>query len=474
MTLEELYNNPILFTDAYNLSHQKLKINTDWEVSHLYNRKRGMILYGFNEIVLKLFSKPLTWEMISDASKYFKSKNLEWTSKEIFEQVVSDFDGYPPIKIDAVPDGTYLPKNTPFAQISNSVEGFGELVTWWEGYFLHCHYASGCATEALNLRRYLEQNNLNKYKFHSFAWRSYNSMEDAYWGSTAWNLFLFGTDDMMSLIHTPDAPVTSIPALAHKVVQQFDTEKQCYIHAIDVMNKGGKLSMVIDTYNPDKFINKFQKDVMKYAMEKNVGIVFRPDSGNVFDQAVKLLGNIEYLKDINMNNYNQFNVIIGEEMDALKCIEYDTKFKDHGFDINKIVYGIGGGYHEHLTRKYMGFAQKTAYSNGKPRMKTSADIMKTSLPGMVTLKRAGNTIICEPKEFITIEQKSKTINEIYETIYLNNEFKFNGRVKQNWDNIKARVDQLDHNKPLQEFIVYSKEMLAVINKTVKSLETVSL
>jgi nicotinic acid phosphoribosyltransferase len=478
MTLKELYNNKILFTDAYNLSHQRLKINTDWEVSHVYNRTRPMILYGFNEIVNTLFSKPITAENITEAEILFERHGLDWTSKYIFEDVVNKFSGYPPLKIDALPDGTYVPRNTPFAQISNSVEGFGELVTWFESVLLHCQFPSGCATKAFHMRRYLEQNNLNRYKFHSFASRSYNSMEDSYWGSSAWNLFLFGTDDCMSFIHT-NAPVTSIAALAHKVVQQFDNELECYIHAIDVMKEGKALSMVIDTYDPYRFIEKYQQILVDRAIYRNVALVFRPDSGKVFDQAVSIMNNLNYLKEmIDMNSYNKFNIIIGEGMTPEKCIEYDKGFKKLGFDVNKFFYGIGGGFHRDVDRDYTGIAEKTAYSNGKPRMKTSADAMKISLPGMVQLELINNNVVCSPKEFMYVEQKSRTPSDtgtnknMYQTVYLNNEFGINSLFIETWDDIYNRVNQLDFTAPLQEEIIYSPEMTQVINRTKEYIKTV--
>ena len=55
--LKDIAFNPIMLTDCYNLSHQELKVNTDWEVSHLYNRAKGMILYGIKERVKEFFDK---------------------------------------------------------------------------------------------------------------------------------------------------------------------------------------------------------------------------------------------------------------------------------------------------------------------------------------------------------------------------------------------------------------------------------
>ena len=61
-----------MLTDSYNLSHQMLKQNTDWEVSNIINRNRnnlgGMILYGFEETVRNLFSRKISQEDVNKAS----------------------------------------------------------------------------------------------------------------------------------------------------------------------------------------------------------------------------------------------------------------------------------------------------------------------------------------------------------------------------------------------------------------------
>src|SRR5206468_12259697 len=157
--LSQLRRNPLVLTDAYNLSHQDLKCNTDWEVSHMYNRAEGMILYGFSEIVNEVLSIQITHEMIDEANESAKRMNLNFPDK-VFRRVVDELNGYVPLNVEALPEGTWCPKGTPFAQISNTVEGFGELVTWWEPIFMMAYFPSACATEAFNMRKYLvaEQN----------------------------------------------------------------------------------------------------------------------------------------------------------------------------------------------------------------------------------------------------------------------------------------------------------------------------
>ena len=52
------------------------------------------------------------------------------------------------LKVEALPDGSWVPRGTPFAQISNVVKGFGELVTGWEPLLLHPWFASSCNTSS--------------------------------------------------------------------------------------------------------------------------------------------------------------------------------------------------------------------------------------------------------------------------------------------------------------------------------------
>lgn len=157
MSVRNLRKNPLLLTDAYNLSHQGMKINTDWEVSHIYNRKSGQILFGFHEAISTFLDDiKVTEDMIREAVEVSNRIGMVFPV-DLWRRVVLECDGRPPLKVEALPEGTYCPAGTPFAQVSNTVEGFGELVTYWEAIFLHCHFSSSCATEAWKMRKYLDK-----------------------------------------------------------------------------------------------------------------------------------------------------------------------------------------------------------------------------------------------------------------------------------------------------------------------------
>jgi nicotinamide phosphoribosyltransferase len=365
--------NPVLLTDCYNLCHQAFKVNTDWEVSHIYNRNAPMILYGLNKIIANVFDNMrITTDHVGEAERYANEMNL-WFPSELFYSIVDDLDGYMPVMIQAIPDGNWVPRGTPFCQIRNTVVGFGECVTWWEAMLMHAWFPSACATEAFHMRRYLDSKKLSANRFHSFGFRGHRSLEDAYWAGTAWNLFLPGTDDFHTKKYTT-ADISSIPALAHKVVEQFDNELECYFRAIDLTAIHGKkyVSIVIDTFDTDNFIENYAEPIAKYAAAKGVKPVFRPDSGNKLEQTIAILRKC--------NKWNPI-FIIGEEMNFEKAKEYDKFLEAHNIRLQNMNYGIGGGFYNHLTRDTLGWAMKTAYSNGKNRMKFSAN--KQSIPGKV-------------------------------------------------------------------------------------------
>ena len=144
-----------------------------------------MILYGFNETVNHILNRQIDVGMVMEAEELAHKMGMKFPT-EMWMNCVDRMKGYIPLKVEALPDGTYVPKGTPFAQITNTEEGFGELVTWWEGIFLHTSFPSACATRAYEMRKYLDDNHLPKHRLHSFGFRGHRSPQDAYWATTAW------------------------------------------------------------------------------------------------------------------------------------------------------------------------------------------------------------------------------------------------------------------------------------------------
>jgi nicotinamide phosphoribosyltransferase len=80
-----------------------------------------------------------------------------------------------------------------------------------------------------------------------------------------------------------------------------------------------------------------------------------------------------------------------------------------------VNYGIGAGFYKHIERDTLGWAMKTAFSNGKPRMKFSEDPLKRSTPGRIGIYRddKGHLVV----EEADVLEKHPELNNLFETIY---------------------------------------------------------
>lgn len=451
--LRDINSNPIMFTDSYNTSHEELKINTDWEVSHIYNRAKGMFLHGFIEnIVEKVLSVTYTKDMVEKAFKNAKAMNIVFP-KEMWMRVVNECDGRLPLMVECLPEGTWCPTGTPYAQVRNTIKGFGELVTWFEAPLLH-YFPSACLTRVYDMRKYLEDKGLPLNRFHSFGLRGHKSLEDAYWAGTAWSMMLPGTDDFHIRQHLPEGiNMGSISALAHKVTQQYDDEYACFINAIDKASENGTniVALVIDTYSAKNVIKNWVIKLAKYAKEKGVFIVFRPDSGDLFEQVAEIHS---LLKAYGL--LNNAAVIAGEGMSLEKIIKFDIQLEEYGIPLAFVSYGIGAGFYKDIERDTHGQAMKTAFSNGAPRMKlVGGDEFKMSIPNVVHLIHDING------NLVVMDGESTLVRSVYEVIYNCDEKELYCH-KPNERDFTKTVDRVFRQNTGQEKIILSDETKALI------------
>lgn len=391
-----------------------------------------MVLYGFNETVLKVLNRRIYEDDIEQASEMADKMGVGPFPSDMLFQIAKDFKGRIPLEVKALPDGMWVPKGTPFAWIRNTEPGFGEMVSLYEAVFLHASFPSGCATRAAEMKQYLVKNQCPISRFHSFGFRGHNSMENAYWASTAWNLFLTGTDDFMSKLHTPKAQISSIPATAHKTIQSFDNELEAYRYSIQAAHDNGHkiVAIVIDTFDAERFITTYMDDCAEFAKSRGVHVVFRPDSGNVLGQAIRI-----HNRAVN-KRYTNVSVIIGEGMTFDKIKEYDAQLIRHAVPLPFVSYGIGAGFYKDIDRDYLGWAMKTARVNGRDVMKFSNDPIKQSIPGEVSLTYmvGGNLCVSQPT----------SVGDLYQTIYAYNERSKRPEFNvQRWDDIYERCKTVE-------------------------------
>ena len=224
----------------------------------------------------------------------------------------------------------------------------------------------------------------------SFGFRGHRSLEDAMWAGSAWALFLESSDDLHIAYHRREAKLSSIPALAHKVVSQYDEENDSFYRAIDYAHEIGapRVALVIDTYDVYRVINHMTVSLAKYAKERGVHIALRPDSSDTWKQTVDIYD------IVNENELDNVSVVIGDSLSLETAKEADKYFLKNNVPLTFVSYGIGAGFYKHIERDTLGYAQKTAYSNSAARMKFSGDALKRSIPGRIAVYKTEKSELC--------------------------------------------------------------------------------
>jgi nicotinamide phosphoribosyltransferase len=95
------------------------------------------------------------------------------------------------------------------------------------------------------------------------------------------------------------------------------------------------------------------------------------------------------------------------------AMSMDKKFEIMGVPLNFISYGIGAGFYKDIERDTLGWAMKTGYSNGAPRMKVvKSDPFKQSIPGIIDLLYDEDDLLT-----IYLERDDNADDSVYEGIY---------------------------------------------------------
>jgi nicotinamide phosphoribosyltransferase len=386
--VETLRDDIIKFTDGYNLGHGFMKPNNKFGISHGYNRTRGGILFGGAENAASILRRKIDGDQVERAEHKFRTRyQMNW-DKGMWMSIVDDLNGYVPMKLEMLPEGIWAPAGTPIFQVRNTEEGYEEINTWFECVYMWNSFATGVASRAFEIWKYQQEKKAQygyddsfDMRVHDFSLRGHRSPEDMYWASKAFQLFFIGTDVVPVLWYTPDdIPATSIPAQGHKVVQPFDNEYEAYIKSIDyAASDKGITALVIDTYNPWRFINEYLPTLGEYAKSKGVHIVDRPDSGKTLEQAIRIYEVAE------RHHFTNVSVIIGEGQSLAVMKSQDIELENRGVPLKFVFNGLGSGLYNDIDRDYMGFSMKTAYSNDADRMKFSTEF-KRSIPGEVRVE----------------------------------------------------------------------------------------
>ena len=379
--------NLILNTDSYKASHY---LQYPPQTSHVscYIESRGgdydqLVFFGLQAFLKEYLTKPVTQEDIDQAEEIITAHSLPF-NRQGWEYILQQHNGYLPLAIEAIPEGTVIPTKNVLLQIVNTDPECFWLPSYIETALLRgIWYPTTVATVSWQVKQIIAKalektaDNLDSlpFKLHDFGARGASSYETSALGSTAHLINFLGTDTLAGIVAARkyyQEPLAgfSIPAAEHSTIISWGAEREvdAYKNMLQQFAGSGKLVAVVsDSYNLWHAITEIWGNQLKEQVINNGGtIVIRPDSGNPVDivcQTIEMLmQKFGYL--VNSKGYRQLpdylRVIQGDGI-SLHSIKLILKaMETKRLSAENIAFGMGGGLLQKVNRDSLQFAMKAS------------------------------------------------------------------------------------------------------------------
>ena len=414
----KLSKNIILNTDSYKASmFKQYPVGTTGVYSYIESRGGrydATVFFGLQAFIKEYLTDPITQADIDIADELWTAHG-EPFNRAGWQYILDKHNGYLPVVIRAVPEGTKVPVKNVLATIENTDPNCYWLTTWLETALLRAvWYPTTVATQSRAIKEiildYLERTGdptTINFKLHDFGARGVSSLESASIGGAAHLVNFQGTDTMSGILYAREyynAGVAgfSIPAAEHSTITSWgrDGEVNAYRNMLTQFAKPGSIvAIVSDSYDVYNAVEKlWGTELRQQIIDSGATVVIRPDSGDpleVNQKLIKILGE-KFGYTTNAKGYkvlNNVRLIQGDGVNESTIRTILGNFMIHGWSADNIAFGMGGALLQVVDRDTQKFAMKcsSAEINGKwvnVQKDPITDSGKKSKAGRVTLYQA--------------------------------------------------------------------------------------
>lgn len=390
------FANFILNTDSYKTSHWvQYPPNTEYVSSYIEARGsnsnfNNVLFFGLQAFIKEYLSKPITEQDINEAKMLLTAHGVPF-NEEGWRDLNKKHNGFLPLRIQAVPEGTVIPTGQVLCQVVNTDPEFFWLTSYIETALLRAiWYPTTVASLSYYCKQIIKQgleksaDNLNSlpFKLHNFGARGVSSLESAALGGLAHLINFSGTDTISALIAASrwygmdgssdnrQMPAFSIPAAEHSTMTSWGQAHEVDAYANMLKQFGGEghvVAVVSDSYDLWNAIDNIWGGELKAQVETMGGtLVIRPDSGDpvkVVREALQRLA-VKFGTITNTKGYrvlpDYIRLIQGDGINSTSIGKIIEAILAAGFSTENITFGMGGGLLQQVNRDTLNFAMKTS------------------------------------------------------------------------------------------------------------------
>ena len=388
----KLAKNILLNTDSYKVSmFKQYPAGTTGVYSYIESRGGKYdktVMFGLQAFIKEYLLEPITQADIDVADEILTAHG-EPFNREAWEYILSEHQGFLPLVIRAVPEGTVVPVKNVLATVENTDPKCFWLTTYLETALLRAvWYPTTVATQSWTIKQvikdYLEKTGDPAgidFKLHDFGARGVSSMESAGIGGAAHLVNFMGTDTITGILFAREyynAGIAgfSIPAAEHSTITSWgrDNEVKAYDNMLTQFAKPGSIVAVVsDSYDVYNAAGKlWGEDLRQRVIDSGATVVIRPDSGDPVEvnrKLIEILGE-KFGYTTNAKGFkvlNNVRLIQGDGVNELTIRSILGAFMANGWSADNIAFGMGGALLQQVDRDTQKFAMKcsSAEINGE-------------------------------------------------------------------------------------------------------------
>jgi nicotinamide phosphoribosyltransferase len=411
----KLAKNIILNTDSYKVSMMK-QYPAGTTGIYSYIESRGgrydqTLFFGLQAFIKEYLLEPITQADIDVADEILTAHG-EPFNREAWQYILDQHQGFLPLVIRAVPEGTVVPVKNVLATIENTDPECFWLTTWLETALLRAvWYPTTVATQSKTIKNiikeYLEKTGDPAgidFKLHDFGARGVSSMESAGIGGAAHLVNFMGSDTITGVLYAREyysAGVAgfSIPAAEHSTITSWGRagEVEAYRNMLKQFGREGSiLAVVSDSYDIFNAASKLWGEELKEeVIASGATVVIRPDSGDPVEVNMKLIEILgaKFGYTTNAKGFkvlNNVRLIQGDGVNELSIRSILGALTAMGWSADNIAFGMGGALLQQIDRDTQRFAMKcsAALING-----TWVDVQKDPITDAGKKSKAGRVTL---------------------------------------------------------------------------------
>lgn len=345
--------------------------------------------FGLQMLLKKYFCGPVvTLKDIDEAEAFGKEHFMGATTLDVdmWRYVATHHKGCIPLCIRAVPEGQSIPVSNVLMDVFTTDDKCASLTNFFESLLTHVWGPSNVATISGQIRNKLaaafkqsvddDTAWLLDYMLHDFGFRGVSSVESAGLLGAGHLVNFRGTDTLIAIKYAqmfyPGAGMAanSVIASEHSIMTARGPQHEYAVveRLLNSMPPNCIYSMVSDSYNIDKLIEKCGTDFHAKIVQRGGKLVFRPDSPRFngetpAQQVVALAQALEkhFGATTNKKGYKVLHpsvgLIYGDGLSIEDIFNVIDALLLAGFAASTCVFGMGGG----LLQKHNRDTQRSAF-----------------------------------------------------------------------------------------------------------------